>query len=68
MADGELCLEVPKNNCPDMRGAIEIATAIMPSVFRIVVVCDGEIDVVYHGPCGEWKAYDYRSYPKQRVA
>ena len=42
----------------DMRGAIDIAKVIMPSVFRIVVFCENVPDIEYHGYTGKWTAFD----------
>ena len=60
VADGELALEMPAGNCPDMRGAIEIATAICPSVWRIATFSGGMPDTEYRNVRGEWLAYDVR--------
>ena len=60
LSDGEIALDVPKHNCCDMRGAIDIASAIMPSVWKILTFCDGLPDVMYILIDGKWKAYDQR--------
>lgn len=60
LSDGEIALDMPENNCCDMRGAIDIAKAIMPSVWRIVTYAGGKIDAVYVGPDDKWRALDGR--------
>jgi hypothetical protein len=60
LGDGEIALDMPENNCCDMRGAIEIAQVIMPSVWKISTF-SGEIpDAVYILIDGKWGAYDQR--------
>lgn len=56
LADGEIALDLPQNNCCDMSGAIEIAEKIMPSVWRIAVFADGKSDVEYRHVYGKWQA------------
>lgn len=61
LADGEIALDLPQDNCCDMRGAIEIAETIMPSVWRIAVFADRKPDVEYRHWQGKWQALDMRS-------
>lgn len=68
IAEGELALDMPENNCCDMTGAIEIAKVLMPGVWRIATYAGGEPDTEYQlvrdvnhrSWSGEWKAYDMR--------
>lgn len=66
ISDGELALYLPPNNVCDMTGAISIANAIMPSVFRIVVYSGEVEDVEYFTGCGssKWTAYNLRERMK----
>ena len=68
IADGELALELPEMNYPGMAGAIEIATKVMPSVFRILVYAGNDLDMEYHGYDGKWKAFDpkLKQHPRQK--
>jgi hypothetical protein len=45
--DGILALDMPENNCCDMRGAIKIAEAIHPFVWKIETFEGGRPDIVY---------------------
>lgn len=56
IADGELCLELPEDNCCDMDGAIEIAEKIMPAVWRVATFCGGKPDTEYRLMGGKWLA------------
>lgn len=56
IADGELALEMPENNVCDMRGAIEIAETIMPSVWRIVTFEGEKPGTGYRLSLGKWAA------------
>ena len=68
--DGILRLDMPKNNCCDMGGAIEIAKTICPSVWRIDTYSGGKPDVMYMKKNSGWCALDtkmskrlYNVYP-----
>lgn len=56
--DGHLALELPANNCCDMRGAIKTAEALCPMVWRIDTYSGGEPDMVYFldTKTGKWQA------------
>ncbi len=60
IADGEIALNMPDEVCCDMRGAVEIAEVIMPSVFRIATFAGGKPDMEYLFSCGKWTAFDAR--------
>lgn len=60
LSDGEIALDMPEHNCCDMRGAIDIASVIMPSVWKISTFCGGLPDVMYILIDGKWGAYDQR--------
>jgi hypothetical protein len=60
LSDGEIALDMPEHNCCDMRGAIDIASVIMPSVWKISIFCGGMPDVMYILINGKWGAYDQR--------
>jgi hypothetical protein len=55
--DGEMALELPDGNCPNMSGVIEIAKEIMPEVWRIETYCDQGPDIEYRISNGEWEAF-----------
>jgi hypothetical protein len=56
--DGILRLNVLKENCCDMGGAIRAAEHLCPSVWRIDVYADDIPDVMYFRAGGNWKALD----------
>lgn len=60
--DGFLRLDLPKDNCCNMRGAIKTAEAICPMVFRIDVYAGGKLDVTYSRANAEakWMSIDRR--------
>lgn len=60
ICDGELALDVPEDNYPDMAAACAIAKAIMPSCFRVVTFVGGKNDTEYLLERGEWKAILFR--------
>ena len=45
--DGILRLDMPVDNCCDMRGAIKAAEALCPMVWRIDTYAGGEPDTMY---------------------
>lgn len=59
IADGELQMEFPADNCCDMRGAIKLATAVMPSCWRIVTMQGGHPDTVYSFFRDRWAAAEF---------
>ena len=59
--DGHLALNLPEYNCCDMRGAIKIAKAICPLVWRIDAFSGGEPDTTYFIQGGKWVARDLRT-------
>ncbi len=61
LADGEIALDMPENNCCDMSGAIEIAEVIMPSVWKILTFSGEVPDTAYILLNGKWGAYDLRA-------
>jgi hypothetical protein len=62
LCDGELILDLPAQNHCDMKGALSIAQAIMPGVYRILVNVDDEPDIEYqwNGAGKQWVCQDYR--------
>lgn len=58
--DGCLWLELPEGQCCDMRGAIRIASVLIPGVSRILVTSGGAADVEYRQTAGRWYALDCR--------
>lgn len=60
IAAGELALEMPAGNVCDMHGAIAVAEAICPGVWRIATFCGGVPDTEYQNLRGKWLAYDLR--------
>jgi len=60
LSDGEIALDMPKYNCCDMTGAIEIAEKIMPSVWRIATFTDGKPDIEYILSNGLWSVFDFK--------
>ena len=58
--DGILRLDMPKNNCCDMGGAIKVAEALCPSVWRIDTYAGGKPDTMYLIDGTGWKAVDTR--------
>lgn len=63
--EGEIALDMPKHNCCNARGAIEIAQVIMPSVWKILTFSGGIPDTMYILIDGKWKAYDQRYEAKK---
>jgi hypothetical protein len=55
--DGELALDMQPDGCCDMSGAIRVAQAIMPAVFRIVTFAGDVQDTEYRLWQGKWSAY-----------
>lgn len=53
-------LQLESGNCCDMRGAISLATRLMPDVHSIYVFSGENLDVVYHCHGGLWFALDTR--------
>jgi len=66
ITDGKLALEMPADNCCDMRGAIEMAEAIMPNVWLIATFSGGKADMEYRRTFedNKWIAFDKRSNTK----
>ena len=60
VADGVIALEVPRNNCTDMGGAIRVAQGIMPEVRVVHVISGGAPDITYQVVNGDWQAFDRR--------
>lgn len=58
--DGFLRLDLPEDNCCDMRGAIKIAEAICPMVYRIDVYVGDKLDITYSqaNSKAKWEAID----------
>ena len=59
--DGHLALDLPADNCCDMRGAIKAAEALCPLVWRIDTYAGGKPDTIYAEHKGKWAAYEARS-------
>ena len=55
-----IVIQLPKNNCTDMRGAIKIARAVMPKVTTIYTVAGGKLDTLYLKTGKEWGCFDIR--------
>lgn len=55
--DGHLALDLPAENCCSMRGAIKVATALCPLVWRVDAYSGGEIDSVYTLEQDGWVAH-----------
>ena len=58
---GELMLKMPEGNCCDMNGAIDIAQAIMPGVWRIATYAGGSPDTEYRKLKGVWVAFSQKT-------
>ena len=56
VCDGNLRLDLPKNNCCDMSAAIKMAQMLCPTVWKISVCVDGKLDVVYFLEEAGWEA------------
>lgn len=56
IADGEIALYMPEDNCCNMDGAIEIAENIMPSVWRVATFSGVKQDTEYRLSLGKWTA------------
>jgi hypothetical protein len=59
--DGVLRLDMPADNCCDMRGAIKAAEALCPMVWRIDTYAGGRPDTMYLLSGGGWRALDARA-------
>lgn len=59
--DGHLALDLPDDNCCDMRGAIKAAEVLCPLVWRIDTYAGGKPDTIYAIHKGKWAAYDANS-------
>ena len=55
--EGELALDMQPDGCCDMSGAIRIAEAMMPGVWRIVTFAGDVPDTEYRNWKGKWAAY-----------
>lgn len=60
VSDGEVALEMPPDNCCDMRGVIRVAKSIMPHVWRIATFSGGAPDTEYRLINEMWTAFDRR--------
>ena len=56
--DGHLRLEMPAGSVCDMRGAIKMAEALTPLVWRIDTYSGGKPDTIYVIRGAEWAAYE----------
>ena len=54
---GQLALDMEDGECCDMNGAVCMAEAIMPGVFRIVTFAGDVPDTEYRLWQGKWGAY-----------
>ena len=54
---GQLALDMEDGECCDMNGAVCMAEAIMPGVFRIVTFAGDVPDTEYRLWQGKWSAY-----------
>lgn len=61
LADGQIALAIAEGHCCDMHGAIRVATAVMPEVWRIKTVAGTVEDTEYWKVDGEWRA----AYPSR---
>ena len=52
--EGILRLDMPADDCCDMRGAIKAAQVLCPLVWRIDTYSGGKLDIVYVKTRGEW--------------
>lgn len=62
---GHLALDMPEDNCCDMRAAVIMAAALMPRISRITTFSGGVADTQYQLRNGEWVAFESR--PPVRV-
>ena len=58
--DGALRLDVPDHHCCDMSGAILMAEALCPLVWRVEIYADGKLDMIYVHHGGKWRAINER--------
>lgn len=56
--DGVLRLDMPEGQCCSIDGAIQVAQAMCPGVFRIDAYSGGVSDVTYINGRDGWKAYE----------
>jgi len=61
VSDGHLALDLPDDNCCDMRGAIKVAQMLCPMVWRIDTYAGGKPETIYAIHKGKWSAYDANS-------
>jgi len=55
-----LSIEIPKHQSTDMRGTIKFAQNILPSVEKIFVFSDDDLDdMLYSLVGGEWEAFEF---------
>jgi len=59
--DGVLRLDMPINNCCDMRGAIKAAEVLCPMVWRIDTYAGGNPDTMYLRVRDKWESLDKRN-------
>ena len=57
---GEVNLIVGRGERTDMRGAIKVATTLLPKVHRIDVFDDQRLDTVYQRTGDTWEAFRIR--------
>ena len=55
---GELALDLPAGNCPDMTAAIDLARKLMPSVAWVRTYVDGSPDTIYFRGAKGWVALE----------
>jgi hypothetical protein len=65
-AEDELVLYLPKDNCCDMQGAIDVAEEIMPCIKKIIVRQGSVPDVMYErkSVAKDWICFDLRKKVK----
>lgn len=59
---GVILMELPRNSCTDMSGAIKVAEMLDPDVLQIHVTAGGVPDSFYAKSNGKWQAYNVRPF------
>jgi len=58
----QIQLNLPENSCCNMRGAIKVASTLLPTVGVIYVESGGKPDILYTKLLtGKWECRDFRS-------